>query len=470
MIVKNSGDGKSFAARADYLTHDKDARTDERVEWTKTLNLANDDVPAAIKEMELTAENAELLKQEAGIRGGGRPTEKISKHYSLNWAISDDPTQEHMTEESQRFLRHMGWHEHQAVLIAHNDKAYKHVHILVNAVHPETGLRLNDDFENVRAQAWALQYEREQNRIHCEQREKNANEREKNMPRNVAMEFKVQEQQFFRAEEKLAENTPEIPDDPKNRDWKILKEIQRIERMEFIESGRSEFRQLKTEVYREVREEFRDRWANFYSFKRSCLDAKTLAGMKERILADQKTTLETRRDKAWNELRAERDGWYRDILDDQKEARAELRYLQGASLDTEAFLTEQRGHGQALRLERSFHEAAHEVAGATLATPAMEPTARQEASSGWMARESAHDPDPASYSGDRIDRGIAASADVLLSFFANLGSARPEPISPEERADLFREAAENVTKQQQHAAREEEDAIWRERQKDLFGE
>ncbi len=49
-----------------------------------------------------------------------------------------------------------------------------------------------------------------------------------------------------------------------------------------------------------------------------------------------------------------------------------------------------------------------------------------------------------------------------------MGSARPEPMSADERADLFREAAENATKQQQHAAREEEDAHWRERQKDLL--
>ena len=153
MIVKNSGDGKSFGARADYLAHGKDARTDERVEWTKTFNLANEDVQAAINEMQLTADNAELLKQEAGIRGGGRRTENISKHYSLNWAISDDPTQEHMVESCYGLLQHMGWHEHQVVIIAHNDKQYKHAHMLINAVHPETGLRLNDDFENERAQA-----------------------------------------------------------------------------------------------------------------------------------------------------------------------------------------------------------------------------------------------------------------------------------------------------------------------------
>ena len=67
----------------------------------------------------------------------------------------------------------MNWQEHQAILVAHDDKRYPHVHVMLNAVHPETGLQLNDGFEQRRAQAWALDYEREQGHIHCEQRLKN---------------------------------------------------------------------------------------------------------------------------------------------------------------------------------------------------------------------------------------------------------------------------------------------------------
>ena len=59
------------------------AKTAERVGWTHTLNLANDHVPSAVDEMLWTARNAELLKQEAGIRAGGRATENAVKHVSL---------------------------------------------------------------------------------------------------------------------------------------------------------------------------------------------------------------------------------------------------------------------------------------------------------------------------------------------------------------------------------------------------
>jgi hypothetical protein len=105
MIVKISGVGKSFKGLSIYLTHDPNANTDERVAWTHTLNLANDHVPSAVDEMYWSAQNAELLKQEAGIRAGGRATENPVKHVSLNWAPDDNPSQEHIIQTSQGFLR-----------------------------------------------------------------------------------------------------------------------------------------------------------------------------------------------------------------------------------------------------------------------------------------------------------------------------------------------------------------------------
>lgn len=97
MIVKIGSGGKSFKGLAEYLTHDPKARTEERVDWTHTCNLANDDVKSAVNEILWTARNAELLKQEAGIRAGGRATENPVKEVSLNWSPEDQPTREHIT-------------------------------------------------------------------------------------------------------------------------------------------------------------------------------------------------------------------------------------------------------------------------------------------------------------------------------------------------------------------------------------
>jgi hypothetical protein len=274
MIVKIGAAGKSFKGLSDYLTHDPGAKTNERVAWTHTRNLANDFVPAAVNEMYLTAENAELLKQEAGVRGGGRSTENPVKHISLSWAPDDNPSQAHMIKASEHFLQRMGWGEHQAIFIAHDDKSHKHVHIMVNAVHPESGLRFNESFEQRHAQRWALAYERENGRVHCAERLKDVQDRERNMPRNMWVEFRKNEQEFLKSEELLRKES-EIPENPKNAEWKILKNFHEQERIAHFASGKSEFRELRSEIYREVREEFRERWANYYEMRKNGADAES---------------------------------------------------------------------------------------------------------------------------------------------------------------------------------------------------
>ena len=76
-----------------------------------------------------------------------------------------------------------GWHSHQAIFVAHKDKPYDHVHIVLNTVNPDTGRQLNDGLEYRRSQTWAAEYEREQGRIYCKQRELPVEQREKNPPR-----------------------------------------------------------------------------------------------------------------------------------------------------------------------------------------------------------------------------------------------------------------------------------------------
>src|SRR5262249_53357592 len=99
MIIRILSNGMSFKGLAAYLTHAAGrATTDERVAWTHTYNLANDHVPSAVNEMLTTARDAELLKQEAGIRAGGRSTENTVKHLSLNWAPGENPSREHMID------------------------------------------------------------------------------------------------------------------------------------------------------------------------------------------------------------------------------------------------------------------------------------------------------------------------------------------------------------------------------------
>src|SRR5712691_6266425 len=45
-----------------------------------------------------------------------------------------------MQAVADRVLRDLGLAEHQALMVAHQDRAHPHVHIMVNRVHPETGV------------------------------------------------------------------------------------------------------------------------------------------------------------------------------------------------------------------------------------------------------------------------------------------------------------------------------------------
>jgi len=474
MIVKISGSGKSFKGLSDYLTHDPNkAKTVERVAWTHTINLPDDHVPSAVNTMYLTAENAELLKQQAGVRGGGGTAEHPVKHISLSWHQDDNPSQQHMLATSKQFLQSMGWGEHQAILVAHSDKPHKHVHIILNEVHPETGLLLNHDYECERARKWGLAYEREQGVIRCEQRTLNPEEREKAMPRNMWAAFKKKEQEFQKSEELLRQNS-DIPEySPENRakeEWKILKEFQKEERLAFFAQGKLEFKELRSSIYREVREAFREPWSAYFAALKAGRPPDEVFSFKEQIIAEQKATLEPLRDAACAELREARDLKYRELLDGQKTVRAEFTERLETGLDNTSYFNDLAQKSSSRKQAAlAFREASIEV---TTNFQGEQPRALLRAAvedaPGRTAR-SHRGRDIADLGKRRAVAGVAAVADSLFSFLTNLGSAPPRPVSAEEKENQFREAAENALKQHQQHEREEDDARWRERQR-TYGE
>jgi hypothetical protein len=432
-------------------------------------------VPSAVDEMLWTARDAELLKQEAGIRAGGRATENAVKHLSLNWSPDDQPTREHMIETSEEFLRHMKWQDHQAILVAHDDKAHAHVHVMLNVVHPENGLRLDDGFEQRRAQAWALDYEREQGRIYCEQRLLNPNEREDAPPRNAWLAFQENRKEFERAEKSLRDNDPILVGDeiiPKNanaEEWKILKEMQTHERLEFFADGKSAFSELRLSIYREVREEFRDRWGEFYAAQRDGGDVAALANLKAELIADQKAVLDARRDEACAELRETRNGLYRELLDDQRDIRHGLRGRQEAGFDNTLFLQLAEDRNAGKDMARDFDDAA-------VATTAHQDEERNvpAAFSGTSRGESA-----GAKSGADMGEGVATGLgfgflSILESIADGFIGAKPDPRPPPrepEPPDRYPfEAVIDDARKRQEREREDADAEWRKRQGYLSGE
>jgi hypothetical protein len=333
MVPKLFKSGKSFKKLAAYLLHDPDkAKTAERVHWTHTLNLASDHPASAVNEMLWTYRAAEDLKRQAGVPSGGRPLENPVRHFSLNWHPSETPTREHMIETVESFLAHMNWNERQAVIVCHEDK-HPHVHVMVNSVHPETGRALDTRFEKVRAQEWALEYERQHELIFCEQRLKAPPERTPSPTRATWEQLRAYEREDDRAALENYGKADAYFDrlDEKeavSREWDALKAYQRQEREQFFADGKEAYRQLRNAAYREVRTEFRQEWSAYYKARRDGTEPKRLAAMKADILERQGEALDERRAEACAALREQRDETYTALLALHVQQRHELHQRQ----------------------------------------------------------------------------------------------------------------------------------------------
>lgn len=341
MIIKIHKPGRSFKGVIRYLAHDVKAETTERVAWTHTLSLAHDDTPSAVDEMLWTFRAADVLKREAGVGTGGKPLEKPVKHFSLAWSPDESPTKEHMIETVRAYMEHMGWQDRQAVLFSHTDKKYAHVHVVMNSVSPLDGRAAPDSNDWRKTEAFALQYERDQGRIYCEQRLKPQNEREATPTREAWQSFKPSEKAFERDEAKRLLKQPgyfERKDERtmNGREWEALKAYQKQQRERFFVEGKAAYRAVRNEAFREVREEFRPQWNAYYAAKRHGHDRHTLAAMKLALVEAQNRALEERRKIASDELREQRDRAYEAVLAQQQVDRKELGLRQQQGLRTYA--------------------------------------------------------------------------------------------------------------------------------------
>lgn len=273
-MVPNIKGGSSFRGAGKYYLHDKAAsndlpndlkpKTDDRVAFMDTRNCVNDDPHLAIDEMWATAVAQNDLKRATGLKLCGRKCTDPVKTISLSWHPSETPTPEQMVEAADSYLAKMGWSEHQAVFVGHNDTEHAHIHIILNRVHPETGRVLDDRRDFRRAQEWALEYEKEHGRIYCEKRleyerpphERSAND---NLPHQVIQLTRPLEQQYKRDEQRREDL------DKLERD--LLKQQQRAEREAWFEDGSKLFKEARNAVWRDVKTEYREDWRQLYEAK-----------------------------------------------------------------------------------------------------------------------------------------------------------------------------------------------------------
>ncbi|PZR93923.1 MAG: hypothetical protein DLM68_00330 [Hyphomicrobiales bacterium] len=179
MIPAITEGGRSFKGAALYYLHDKrqageaERLTSERVAWTHTVNLATDDPERAWRIMAHTAQNQAGLKAAAGVKNTGRKLTKPVHAYSLAWHPDEKPTKEDQLNAARDSLTAQGFDGHQAVILSHNDEPHAHVHILVNRVHPETGIAATLSNSKLKLSEWAQAYEQQQGKILVPQRVEN---------------------------------------------------------------------------------------------------------------------------------------------------------------------------------------------------------------------------------------------------------------------------------------------------------
>jgi hypothetical protein len=126
-VIATTSSGRRFAALAQYLLHGRSGEESERVAWSVGRHLGTDDPEQAAMLMQATAD------QNVHVRA---PV----YHLTLNFDPTDIVTPEQMQAVADRVLSDLGLPDHQALLVAHQDRAHPHVHIMVNRIHAKTGV------------------------------------------------------------------------------------------------------------------------------------------------------------------------------------------------------------------------------------------------------------------------------------------------------------------------------------------
>lgn len=153
--------GTSFKAALNYVLHDPQKETAERVDWAFSVNCGTAEPTDAWRPMYDTWNRRNALKRENGVDLRGRDNKAPVMHYTLSWAPDDKPSKQQMMDAALKTLKALGLEEHQAVIAAHNDKDHLHVHIIVNTVNPTNGRTAELKYPAYKLQDLAREHDRQ---------------------------------------------------------------------------------------------------------------------------------------------------------------------------------------------------------------------------------------------------------------------------------------------------------------------
>ena len=147
-MIANVNLGRGFSGLLTYLMRGKRGDNPERVEWTTTRGLPTDDPNLVAVLMDATASQ-------------NRRVEKPAYHVSISLDRGESLDRAGFERVADRTLRDLGLHQHQALIVAHNDTEHLHIHLMVNRVHPEHGRAWHNSHDFARIERSLRQQERE---------------------------------------------------------------------------------------------------------------------------------------------------------------------------------------------------------------------------------------------------------------------------------------------------------------------
>ena len=121
--------GSSFHRLKNYLISERDPETGE--------SLMRGEVVLSENLLSLDTADAEMEAAAAAALRRARNADPVY-HFQLAWQPGEKPIREQWEAAAKKAIADLGFGEHQYMIVAHEDKAHFHVHIMVNKVHPET--------------------------------------------------------------------------------------------------------------------------------------------------------------------------------------------------------------------------------------------------------------------------------------------------------------------------------------------
>jgi hypothetical protein len=116
-------------------------------------------------DLDLARRMMEWNGKEENQASRGRKCELDCLHMSLSWEPGQNPTRAEMVEAARGSLKALGMEAAQAVFVAHDDTAHKHLHIVASRIDPATGKTFSQANDHILAEIWSLRYEREHGQI-----------------------------------------------------------------------------------------------------------------------------------------------------------------------------------------------------------------------------------------------------------------------------------------------------------------